>query len=935
MFHFAIAGLLSISKLTSDGIIFFCVISFLTLNCDSGRDTPMQSILDLPDVFDNFWMHLEPLGDKPSSSIPPPAKCSLPPFPDRALLPPQHHPFEMPDSLPQLMQRLHKPVQPNLSFFNGLDFRAVTLAPPSQGGETSAHQRVRHVVKQGIASQYHTTLDDVEEHDGCLKLSAYLSLGCITARQIHEELVKLEDGTELDLAQSQGFGGGQNPGTRAIRLELLRRDFIRLCTRKYGRGIFSLEGAGPGRNLDIKWKTPNPQKARLGQKTCYLHVTGALIQFQVGATGYGLIDAIMRQLLCTGYVSSRAQMLAANFLAKYAGIDWRYGAEWIASMSTDHDASLHWYSWQHYAGVGPDPTGGDLTISPAHAGFEYDPNGSFVRKWMPELQRLTKLSNLFQVATTSPELLERLRLSRVVMVNNPVPSNTINLGRPSHRICGPLHPQVFVPMPPHGLMLQGPHRRLIPVRSPRFNPQQLLQSNPVPREGLPRPPPGFVWFFRPEYIRGPYPGFCLAPHPILFRVLQQTLTWLLRIITILRILDQRMARTRTHMSPQQGTQMPNLQNREFALPLRDAPRAPHDAPQGPRMMTSSSRAPRVIQVTRILQAPGTAQRLRETQGPPGVTQELRRTPQAPPNAPQAPRADSQPSQAPRNAPQAPRADSRPSQAPQNASSAPRNAPKAPKALRADSQPSQAPQNAPSAPRADPRPPQAPQQAPKAPRAMRTPPTTPPQSPRVSQAPPLAPRTPEPSSLAGEADQSSRYTSQSSHNAHSGPPYQNLFGPFTFNRAGTLQMMDGVSYYQALRDYHQWRNSNTTGGAWAVGAPADPEEVLRHGMILRFLDSLPPPPSRPAFPPDPPRRHRRSRHRREAQPSDENDASGEAGPSGTTTTVATTAPEDVPSPQSTHNKRTRRGKRGKRGKGGEKGEKSEKGDATEDGQAGIS
>lgn len=164
----------------------------------------------------------------------------------------------------------------------------------------------------------------------------------------------------------------------------------------------------------------------------------------------------MRQLLSTEHMSVRSQMLAANVLGKLVGVDWHYGVGWVASLSIHHDTSLHWYHWQHYVGVGPDPSGGEVTVSPAHAAFEFDPDGCFIRKWMPELRGLTALPNLFQVATTPPELLQLLGLSTSVMVTTPVLSGAGNCQRSNHRGCRGLHPQLFNLKLPHGLEILSP-----------------------------------------------------------------------------------------------------------------------------------------------------------------------------------------------------------------------------------------------------------------------------------------------------------------------------------------------------------------------------------------------------------------------------------------------------------------------------------------------
>ncbi|KKP00070.1 DASH family cryptochrome [Trichoderma harzianum] len=980
------------------------------------RDAPLQSVGEVPDVLSDFQRLMEPVIDDARDSIE--APLSLPPFPDHVPLPPQRGPYEIPDTLPELISRLQGPVRLDFSYFYGLDFRGVTPESTCIGGETHGTRRLKHIVKQGVVSRFHT-LNDLEESDECLKLTPYLSLGCITARQIHEELLNLENGYVPEYAETQGWEGGENPGTRAVRLWLLCRDFLLLGSRKYRNTLFDLEGSGDGRDPNLEWKSPDPEEASPEQEPCSLHIEGALVQFQVGATGYGLIDAIMRQLLFTGYIGARSYMLIVNFLAKFAGIDWRIGAEWVASLCLDHNTPIQWHRWQQYAGIGPDLTGGETVISPVHTAFELDPNGTFVRKWMPELRSLTRLSNLFQVATTSPELLLRLDLFANVMVTNPVPSDALDLGPTSRVPCGWMHPRIFVPSR-QGYMLLGPYPRFLRMQldiDPIYSQLQSITYPPTP-QGLPHPPPGHLWFPVPG-TQPPNPQYYLAPHPQFVQTLEQPLAWFFRFIIILRIPFEQ-ARTRAQMLPLQGTQVPP--QRATQMPpqrgtqvtnVRDEEPALHNSPRvpAPRTMSASTEVHRAPQDTQSIPAPRRTQSLAAPQGRLGVAQEAfeppqaprveSRAPQAPRNAPNAPRAEFRPLQAPPNAPNAPRAHSRPHQAPRNApnvpqayiqrsqvrqsnptvtvrpsrgsQAAPPNAPHgprigfgpprasqhAPRAPRADYQPYLAPQNAPRAPRAQflpyhsyqpyqvptniymPAAPradswlnQAPQMAPRAPRTMRTPPNTPPQSPPVFNDP-QAPGFPELSSLAGELDAASRYGFQQYYNAPGDPLVPTFYGlnTFSFNHPGTVQPIDGAAYHQTLQDYHQWRTSNPALNAFYIGPP-EPEEVLRHGMILRFLDSLPPTPPNPSFPPDPPRLLRRTRRRRPTRSSaDEYGSSSMAGPSEEVAAAEDTAQGNVRSAQGNaesaqggQGKRNRRGRRGRRGRGRGK---SEEGVGTEE------
>ena len=179
--------------------------------------------------------------------------------------------------------------------------------------------------------------------DFSTKFSAWLALGCITARQIHEDLIAFEDGT-TDLGKGvHGYGKGENKGTAAIRFELLWRDYFRLATRKFGPRLFRIGGFK--NDTSTSWKYPQKDKETQHNVNRFLE----------GTTGTGFIDASMRELYLTGYTSNRLRQNVASYLAKHMGVDWRVGAEWYESLLTDYDLSSNWGNWQYNAGVGNDP----------------------------------------------------------------------------------------------------------------------------------------------------------------------------------------------------------------------------------------------------------------------------------------------------------------------------------------------------------------------------------------------------------------------------------------------------------------------------------------------------------------------------------------------------------------------------------------------------
>ncbi|KAG8415359.1 hypothetical protein J3458_009214 [Metarhizium acridum] len=383
------------------------------------RDTGLESPADLPDVFTTYRKSQEPLREKPRKGLPRPAKSSLPAFPEEESIPAQAHPFVSPVSLEDLQKRLVKPLE---HIMDNPPKRPedATDGHPFTGGETSGWARLRHLGKSSAMTSYKDTRNGLVGVDYSLKLSAYLSLGCLTARQIHEELLKLEDGTDEQYKDAVGYGEGENDGTKGIRFELLWRDYMRLCTAKFGRKLFRLSGFRQDRSYDKKWKTANEEKAASEQEPPPAQISKILERFQNGTTGMGIIDASQRELFHTGYTSNRARQNAASFFSKHLEIDWRYGAEWYEMMLVDYDVSSNWANWQYVAGTGNDPRGDARTFNPVKQAFDYDKEGTYVRMWVPELQGLEKLENIFQVCTAEAAELERCGLSENIMVTDPV-----------------------------------------------------------------------------------------------------------------------------------------------------------------------------------------------------------------------------------------------------------------------------------------------------------------------------------------------------------------------------------------------------------------------------------------------------------------------------------------------------------------------------------
>ena len=114
----------------------------------------------------------------------------------------------------------------------------------------------------------------------------------------------------------------------------------------------------------------------------------ALKAWQRGQTGYPMVDAGMRELWTTGWMHNRVRMITASFLIKHLMIDWREGEKWFWDTLVDADLANNSASWQWVAGSGADAAPYFRIFNPITQGEKFDPEGDYVRKWVPELARL-------------------------------------------------------------------------------------------------------------------------------------------------------------------------------------------------------------------------------------------------------------------------------------------------------------------------------------------------------------------------------------------------------------------------------------------------------------------------------------------------------------------------------------------------------------------
>ena len=138
-----------------------------------------------------------------------------------------------------------------------------------------------------------------------------------------------------------------------------------------------------------------------------------LNSWQRGLTGYPIVDAGMRELWSTGWMHNRVRMIAASFLIKDLLLPWRAGEDWFWDTLVDADLASNAASWQWVAGCGADAAPYFRVFNPSLQGAKFDPDGRYVRRWVPELARLTD-ARIHQPWTATPlELAEAgVRLGR-------------------------------------------------------------------------------------------------------------------------------------------------------------------------------------------------------------------------------------------------------------------------------------------------------------------------------------------------------------------------------------------------------------------------------------------------------------------------------------------------------------------------------------------
>jgi len=303
-------------------------------------------------------------------------------------------PLPAPDRLPPLPEK----AKPEIGSLAPSDAEPEPVSDPRgvlsfKGGETEGLRRLKHYLWDSEqVRRYKLTRNEMLGPDFSSKFSAWLALGCLSPRQIVHE---------LQLFEQQVV---RNESTYWLFFELLWREYFRWLMAKYGVALFRPGGI---RGLELEWTQDEDQFER----------------WRLGQTGIPLVDACMRELLLTGYLSNRGRQNVASFLTKNLGIDWRWGAAWFECQLIDYDVYANYGNWTYSAGVGNDARDFRYFNIPVQAD-KYDREGRYVRHWLPELAALPN-SHIHQ-----PWRLSRTQLRAYgVQLNHHYPEPMVDLER--------------------------------------------------------------------------------------------------------------------------------------------------------------------------------------------------------------------------------------------------------------------------------------------------------------------------------------------------------------------------------------------------------------------------------------------------------------------------------------------------------------------------
>jgi deoxyribodipyrimidine photo-lyase len=275
--------------------------------------------------------------------------CLARPEPAELLRPPQRTPA--PEEWPETLTLAQLELEPDIDWAAGI--RAAW-----RPGCQHATAQLDHFLDQALCGYAHDR--DRPDMMGSSRLSPYLHFGEISPRQVWH--------TVQDAGLMPGQAGTAQ-GADAYLRELGWREFAHHVLYHFPhtmtRPLRSDFAAFPWRDDSASLKA-----------------------WQRGRTGYPLVDAGMRELWTTGWMHNRVRMVVASFLVKHLLLPWQAGAAWFWDTLVDADLANNTLGWQWAAGCGADAAPYFRIFNPIMQGQKFDPQGAYVRRWIPELAKV-------------------------------------------------------------------------------------------------------------------------------------------------------------------------------------------------------------------------------------------------------------------------------------------------------------------------------------------------------------------------------------------------------------------------------------------------------------------------------------------------------------------------------------------------------------------
>lgn len=235
---------------------------------------------------------------------------------------------------------------------------AIEFADFWQPGEEGALEKLAEFTTEHMTGYKHNR--DIPGQSGTSRLSPHLHFGEVSPQQIW-----------MAIHQAMHHPHSDHPSAQTYLSELGWREFC----------------------YQLMYHFPSLPKANFKEQFNHFpwqNDKHGLAQWKKGVTGYPIVDAGMRELWHTGYMHNRVRMIVASFLTKDLMIDWREGAAWFWDTLLDADLANNSANWQWVAGSGADASPYYRIFNPVLQGEKFDPQGDYVKRWVPELAKVDK-----------------------------------------------------------------------------------------------------------------------------------------------------------------------------------------------------------------------------------------------------------------------------------------------------------------------------------------------------------------------------------------------------------------------------------------------------------------------------------------------------------------------------------------------------------------